>query len=628
MLSPSKGLHILRNMGGRYMAFRVIHELKVRTGLFKRKFPRSPPFKSYISLADWRKISPNFFFRDRFDISFRSDLSDQLTQEFNEIIIGSFTYFSSLKFNLGPTYDWVTNPDTGYSYPGSAHWTQINDYSKEAGDIKYVWEKSRFSFVYSIIRYDARTGEDHAGWLWKEILSWIEANPINSGPNYKCSQEISLRVLNWTFALNFYKQSSTLTEDIFQKILYAIYWQLHHVYSNINFSRIAVRNNHAITETLTLYLGGLLFPFFPGSQIWKEKGKKWFEDEIAYQVYPDGTFLQFSMNYHRVVIQLLTWGIRLAQINKERFADVVYERANESLSFLVNCMDPSSGQLPNYGANDGALFFKLSDSHYRDYRPQLEALSYALGLNWMYEKFEDYAWFGLVRPASGTKVIEANKGLSIFKDGGYYFYRQNDAFSFIRCGNHKDRPSQADNLHLDVWCKGINILHDAGSYKYNTDNETLKYFMGTQSHNTIMLDDFDQMEKGARFIWYNWSQCEEVNLTEDETCFQFEGTVKAFEHVSSAIRHYRKVRIFKTQQLWEVEDKVLNKPAHLSMKQFWHTSYPDRVSFVAQLANGISLEPLVQVGSFSSFYGQKEESTEIVFSTKENFIKTFISVGL
>ena len=24
----------------------------------------------------------------------------------------------------------------------------------EAGDIKYVWEKSRFSFLYDIIRYD------------------------------------------------------------------------------------------------------------------------------------------------------------------------------------------------------------------------------------------------------------------------------------------------------------------------------------------------------------------------------------------------------------------------------------------------------------------------------------------
>ena len=32
-----------------------------------------------------------------------------------------------------------------------------------------------------------------------------------------------------------------------------------------------------------------------------------FEKEIDYQIYKDGTYLQFSMNYQRVVVQLLTW---------------------------------------------------------------------------------------------------------------------------------------------------------------------------------------------------------------------------------------------------------------------------------------------------------------------------------
>ena len=127
--------------------------------------------------------------------------------------------------------------------------------------------------------------------------------------------------------------SSFLTEDIFDKIQFAIYWQMDHVYKNINFSRIAVRNNHAITETLALYLVGLLYPQFPGAEKWKQKGKDWFEEEIAYQVYEDGTFLQFSMNYHRVVIQLLTWAIVLAEKNNESFSPVVYERAKKSLNF-------------------------------------------------------------------------------------------------------------------------------------------------------------------------------------------------------------------------------------------------------------------------------------------------------
>src|SRR5690606_18346477 len=96
--------------------------------------------------------------------------------------------------------------------------------------------------------------------------------------------------------------------------------------------------------------------------------------EVAYQIYEDGTFLQYSMNYHRVVVQLLTWGIRLAERHGQRFEEVVYERAARSLQFLDTCTDPVSGQLPNYGANDGALFFRLTDDDYREYTSQLNDL--------------------------------------------------------------------------------------------------------------------------------------------------------------------------------------------------------------------------------------------------------------
>lgn len=99
--------------------------------------------------------------------------------------------------------------------------------------------------------------------------------------------------------------------------------------------------------------------------------------------------------------------------------------------------------------------------------------------------------------------------------------REQDTLTFIRCGKYKDRPAHADNLHMDVWHKGENILMDGGSYKYNTDASDINYFMGTQSHNTIMLDNNNQMLKGARFIWFYWSQALKASIQElDESyCF-------------------------------------------------------------------------------------------------------------
>src|SRR5690606_388307 len=303
---------------------------------------------------------------------------------------------SAEKMELGKDYDWLTNPDTGHRYEASKHWSEVQDIDPTVGDIKYVWEKSRFAYLYDVIRHDQFTGTDHAEWVLGEIRSWLNANPINSGPNYKCSQEISLRVLNWTYALHYYQHSPYLKDNLFQSIIHAIYWQLTHVYSNLSFSRIAVRNNHAITECLTLSLAGLFFPFFPEAELWKKKGKAWFEEEILYQVYPDGTFLQFSMNYHRVVIQLFTWAFKSAEFFRERFSTEVYERAYRSIVFLYSCQDNTTGWLPNYGNNDGALFFKLSSCDFRDYRPQLNVLHILLTGHKMYDEGnwqEDAYWF-------------------------------------------------------------------------------------------------------------------------------------------------------------------------------------------------------------------------------------------
>lgn len=622
-----KGMKIAGNMGWRYIAFRSVYELKRKTGLLKKRFPEDPVFQRYLSLEDWKKQSVRFFFSSREELDLPQNPSKELAQRFQQIKEGRLSFFNGAIIDLGTSHNWMKNPDTGFVYDDNKHWTEINDYSREAGDIKFVWERARFAYLYDIIRYDHHFKEDCSAYVLNEILSWIKANKVNCGPHYKCSQEISLRVLNWTFALFYYRNSPHLTDAVFDKIQYAIYWQLHHVYENINFSRIAVRNNHAITETLTLYLGGLFYPSLPGAKRWKTKGKQWFEQEIAYQIYADGTFLQFSMNYHRVVVQLLTWGLQLADINGETFSALVKEQARKSLVFLRASMNDSNGWLPNYGANDGALFFRLNDQHYRDYRPQLQALAVLLSLDaQMPDLYEDICWYGKKDTHFENTVLEKGKTLYQFPTGGYYICREKDTLTFMRCGNHQDRPSQADNLHLDIWYKGENVLMDAGSYKYNTDEDTLRYFMGTASHNTVMLGNYDQMEKGPRFIWYNWTQCLGTKLYETADEHVLEGVITAFQHAGPDIMHHRIVRKKKDQPVWAVEDSIINKPVNLKMHQLWHTYLPGNLKWKAKDAENNVLQTGRRPGMYSSLYGVKEESQDICFTTDTDKIITEISL--
>jgi len=625
-----KLVNFVKNMGWRYVTFRVRHELMRRSGLLKSRFPVAPAKKQYLTLAEWKATPAKFFFASKRHLHVTKDPNPALRERFEQLKQGKLMLFNSVLKDLGKNYDWVTNPDSGFHYDVKKHWTEIPDYSKEAGDIKFVWEKSRFSYLYDIIRYDYHHDVDCSQMVFDDIISWINANPINCGPNYRCSQEMSLRVLNWTFALHYYCDSQNLTEEIFAQIQHVIYWHLHHIYNNIDFSRIAVRNNHAITETLTLYLGGLLYPSMPGAAKWKARGKKWFEEEIAYQVYEDGTFLQYSMNYHRIVAQLLTWAVTLADLNHEKFADVVYQRAKRSFVFLRTCMVEENGELPNYGANDGALFFKLNDAAYRDYRPQLQALAACIGTEAkLYSATEDAQWYGIYENA--RKTWEPPTGIHSFDKGGYYVIREPQTLTFIKCGSYKDRPQQADNLHIDIWYKGENLLMDAGSYKYNTDDATIRYFSGTASHNTVMLDDKDQMLKGGRFIWFYWTQCISATLKEQGDSYLFDGTISAFSHVHNGIRHRRSVLKHKGVPEWTVWDEVVNAPEGVAMRQLWHLPV-GRKSLVNIGAVDIhkthkQVEPEKQEGWASSLYGQKMKTEEIIFSlTDGRNIETYIKI--
>ena len=612
------------------LRYRAFFELQRRTGVLRKKFPTNCNPREFLSLAEWRTSAPKFFFQDRSDVRVPRVASDALRREFDQFQRGNFRFFSASYLPIGRNYDWISNPLTGHRYDIQKHWTEVPDFSPNAGDIKYCWEKSRFSYLYTLIRYDHHFGEDCAELVFQEIESWIAANPINRGPNYRCSQEIGLRVMNWTFALYYYKNSHALSEARFAAILHSVYWQLHHVYHNIGFSLNCVRNNHAITESLVLYLAGLLFPFFPEAERWSTHGKAWFEREVEYQVAHDGTFVQHSHNYHRVLVQLLTWALSLSRIHGNPIDGCVVERAKSTTDYLVNAIDSESGFLPNYGLNDGALFFPLNDCHYRDYRPQLNALAKHLFGTPVFEGEgveEDAAWLSpSARSLDRTYLTSLRKPLRSFSHGGIYTIRDEDSFLFVHCASFRDRPYQADNLHLDFWYQGVNFLRDAGSYLYNTDEKWMKYFNGTSSHNTVSLGSHDQMLKGPRFLWFYWSRSLSADLSEETDGFRFTGEIEAFRQLAAGIRHRREVFKRRTEAEFVVQDSVQHSTG-LPVVQYWNTNpaFQELFRISAQDETGKQITPEIKEGHFSERYGEKERTDVIVFQTHTKRIRTVIA---
>lgn len=624
------GFQLWRNMGSRYVGYRVRHELDKKLGRLVNRHPVHPDPKSWMSVDAWKKSPPKFFFQSRKDLDHARQPTDSMRDKAQKILAGNIQFFSDEWLDLGEDYDWVTNPITGFRYNNSQHWSKIQDFDLTQGDIKYVWEKSRFSYLLTILRYDYHFDQDHSAFVFSQMEDWIAHNPVNQGPNWRCSQEISLRIINWCFVLYFYKDSPELTGQRWDKIQHVIYWSLHHVYHHIDFSRIAVRNNHAITETLMLTVSELLFPFIPETKKWSKKGRGWFEKEIRYQVYADGTFLQFSMNYHRVLVQLLSFGLALTENHQKPFSETVYTRARASVNFLFQCQNEKDGFLQNYGSNDGALFFPLADQQYGDYRPQLSCLYRILSKKDLYIDggFEEQNWIKsnndkALFPFQG---LQKHYGLLAFKSGGYFLIREKKSLTFIRCGNHKDRPLQADNLHLDIFESEENILYDAGSYKYNAIPEILRYFTGTLGHNTVTLDRKDQMLKGSRFIWFYWTQQKSVRYFETDTHFVFEGEIQAFTYLKAGITHRRKVSKKKGESIWEIEDEVNAAPAGLKMLQHWHVSKLGNLEIYSQNRAAEPVKSEKEDSFRSECYGRYTKEEMITFSSETHFLRTTISV--
>lgn len=611
-------IQLVQNMGARYIFYRILHELEKRTGLLINRHPITPKKKEFITLDTWRNIlNTSTPFDNSLDFSPKE--LETLSLSANKIFNGEIKYFNHEWKNIGLDYNWITNPESNFKYNINLHWSKISDFNSKNGDIKYVWEKSRFSYLLTIMRFDYHFKRDNSAFVFNEIESWIDANPINQGPNWKCSQEISLRLFNWFILLEYYKKSKELTAIRWNKIQNTIFWSIHHVYHHINFSRIAVRNNHAITETLLLTLSEFLFPFIPETKKWAKKGRIWFEKEIAYQIYEDGTFLQFSMNYQRVVIQLLSLGITISENNNAPFSDIVYDRAYSSLDFLYQCLQEENGNLPNYGSNDGALFFPLSNNDYRDYRPQLDHLHFILtGQPLFSNPFEDQFWIAKKTTIKNRfENLTKKMGPISYPIGGFYLLRESNSFTFIRCGNHKDRPAHADNLHLDIWIKGKNILMDSGTYKYNAPTADVSYFTGTSSHNTVTLSNQNQMLKGNRFIWYFWSQAKSANWIVNDTDYIFQGSIKAFGQISKKIEHHREIKKNKNEHIWVVKDVLLNTNEQKA-KQNWHTS--DLNHLILTNFDNIQVQPIESFDS--SYYGEKIKNQGITFDfTKETSTK-------
>lgn len=482
------------------------------------------------------------------------------------IASGKFRYFSKLDIQLTEPVKWHCNPFTGAEWPKDNHWSDTDYFTKEFDDIKLVWELNRFSWVFDLVRAYGLTGaEEYAETFWRLFENWLEQNQQNTGVNWASGQECALRAMAWCFGLFAFLDEDATTEERIKRMLIAFSTHAERIEGFIAHA-VRQKTNHSIIEACGLYTIGTLFPFFKKAAVWKKLGKRILEQEGLRQIYDDGSYVQQSMNYHRLMLQTYLWSFRLAEIYGDRFSDILYERIFKATKFLYQMQDESTGRVPNYGANDGSLILPLNSCDYLDYRPVLQSCWYFFRHERLYDSGpwdEDLLWlFGA--DAVNAPSTDVQRLSSQFSKGGYYTFRGKDSWAMIRCHSYCDRVGHIDLLHLDLWADGINLLRDCGSYKYYAPDEPEleDYFKSIWAHNTVVIDNESPLKLVSRFIWLPWPKAGMLKFERNPDSIEWKGVNLAYNRSPWNVIHSRQLKINVNNQRWEVIDEISGRGTH------------------------------------------------------------------
>lgn len=525
---------ILKHRGVRWAGARAYRVAKRRFGALRRRTPRMGwadlSLESVLrdrSLADPERLADarresdvRFLFhpgdRDRYAPLLRAmdEGDDWAPGRLGEIESGRLRYFSDLSWPVEFPPRWNDNLIEDRPGPPREHFDRLDEL--EGGDVKLIWEPNRFGFAFDLVRAGWRTGGDRAAEMfWTLVEDWYAHNPPNTGINWKCGQEASLRAMAWCFGLwGFADHSATTPERIAKmtQLMAATGWRIE---ADLGYA-LSQKNNHGVSEAVGLLTIGLLFPELNGSSRWVRLGRNHLERLARDLIYNDGSFSQYSANYHRVMLHGFTWAIRIAAVHGYPLSRDLIDRFDRAGQFVERIQDRATGRVPRYGQDDGAMILPLDRCAYDDFRPaaQLAAAVSGRDLPWPSGPWNEALLWMLGPDAFEQPVSTVPPEDFSAPIGGCHVLRTEDGFAFARCGTNRHHLSQLDLGHVDLWYRGENVALDAGTYSYNAIDPlwSLMPLAMTASHNTVMVDDAEQAERVSHFTLLPPPRCRLVMM--------------------------------------------------------------------------------------------------------------------
>jgi Heparinase II/III-like protein/Heparinase II/III N-terminus len=530
-------LKALSQLGLEPLALNALYRFGLWTGHYKR-----------VEESTLRNLRPAATIQNLFSLPAREKLLQtvdtegrvSLLREADEIVAGEVRLFGGEPVPLQLSFSERLQHWTTYE----SHPQLLAGLYSPLPDVKFLWEPARFGWAFILGRaYNLSGHEKYAEAFWRYFECFEEGNPAYLGPHWMNGQEVAIRLISFVWAAQAFEGSNASTPIRGSRLAQSVALHAARIPPTLVYAR-SQENNHLILEAAALYTAGTSL----NQPRWRELGWSWLNRGLQHQISSYGEYVQHSSNYHRLMLQTALWVDAILRRQNRRWPYATQEALIRASHWLFSMIDPITGQAPNLGANDGALILPLSVAAFSDFRPTVQAAARAFlrtGLppgSWD----EMSLWLGL-SPAQRTADSDAYMTEHL---------RARNSWGYLRASRFRSRLSHMDQLHFDLWWRGLNIAQDAGTYLYNAALPWNNSLVSTRVHNTVTVDGRDQMVRGGRFLTLDWFPAFSKSVIEtDENIL---GRVIAYHkgYRRLGIRHERVATVY-TDERWVFTDNMI-----------------------------------------------------------------------
>lgn len=554
-----------------------------------------------------------------------------------DAVCRSEIYLLGKVYSYSDKVDWHMEPVTGFHWP-VRHRSQYAAYLysvRRPADLIVYWELNRHQFFIILgIAYWLTNEERFVDAFCALAGDWIDKNPFQHGMNWYYPLEISIRLLAWTAAFQFFRVSPSFQEKIGSNFIKRLWQQADFLSGHLQTTRTKkdIPNNHIFAELAGLFMVASAFPEFQAAHTWRETAQRLIVQQVGEQIHPDGMHKEQAIGYHRFVLELLL----IVFIRCKRDSLPVWHDLAPTLEkmfdYLLFSATPA-GTIPAWGDSDYGKALGLGlEKDFWDVTPLLSTgavLFDRADMKFTAKNFDSESFWMLGPEAfNAWNSVRARAPMTAskhFSHGGMYIIRDswspNTDVAYFRCGPFGlggagyCAHAHCDLLSFVLWVNGAPLLVDSGTYMYS--GEWRSHFRLTHSHNTVMVDGVQQGDPKRFFGWTRISEAE---------CKSWNG--KAVSGRMTPVNGVELVREFShpKQAVWELKDKTTckEKGAH-RLEWFFHfapgleivlgeTSHSivknsKVIGTISTPDNGIQVE--TKSAWFSYQYGEKVPNVQI-----------------